>query len=352
MRAGMRHKRALVGAVLTVVLGSAVGAASSDAAGQTPAPPTKVKLGVSGRPDQAALELAFHRGYFTELGLDIETVPATSGNEFVAPLATNQLDVASGAPTAALLNALNRKIDIRIVADFAHIARDDDGAVSIVLRKDLADSGAVRTIADLKGRVIAAGNGRGQVANLVVHVMLTRGNVAPSEVTIRGMNFSDALAALATKNIDAAFLVEPLVTQGQAKDIERIFLKGSDIRPGTELSVLVYSPEFAKKTDTATKFMIGYLRGVRDYHDALFLKKNRDAAIDILTQYLPVKDRKIWEDSMPQHTDLNGQVDGEDIQRQGAIYKELGDIVGDVPDISKFIDRQFANAAVEKLGKR
>jgi NitT/TauT family transport system substrate-binding protein len=342
-------RRALSG---TFVLSAALLVGAREAEAQSAASLQTVELGVTGRPDQAPMELAFRRGYFAEQGLDIHMVPATSGNEFVAPLATNQLDVASGSPTAALINALNRNIDIRIVADYAHVGARDDGAISIVMRKDLADSGAVKTVADLRGRSIAAGNGRGQVGNLVVRVMLQNADVRSDEVDVRSMNFVDALAAMASKSLDAAYLVEPLVTQSQAQNVARIFMKGSDIRAGTELSVLLYSPGFAQRTDLATGFMIAFLRGVRDYYDAFFRKKDRDAAIDIVTKYLPVKDRKIWEASMPQTTDLNGRVDVADIQQQAAIYKSFGDITGTVPDIAKYVDPQFAAGAVAKLGAR
>src|SRR5689334_2421578 len=92
-------------------------------------PKTVVKLGVSGRPDQAALELALRRGYFTEYGLDVQTVQANIGMDFIAAIGTNQLQVASGSPNAGLFNALNRGIDIRIVADFAHVGDNpNDGA--------------------------------------------------------------------------------------------------------------------------------------------------------------------------------------------------------------------------------
>jgi NitT/TauT family transport system substrate-binding protein len=352
----MDRKRALGGAIFAGVLAGCIAllpgdAAAQGAAGQAGAK-TVVNLGVSGRPDQAALELAFRRGYFDQLGLDVRYHPATSGNEFVAPLARGQLDVASGSPNAALFNALNREIDIRIVADFAHIAPKDDRLISIVARKDLMESGALKTVADLKGRSIGAGNSRGQVAALTVYTMLKMNNISPSDVDVKHLNFPDALGALSKKTLDATFLIEPLTTQGEKQNILKVFKKGSDIRPGTHLSVVVYSPTFVKNTDAANKFMVAYLRGVRDYHDAFFLKKNRDAAIDILVQHLPMKDRKVWEDATPQTIDLNGKVDVADLKAQAAIYREMGDVSGAVPDLDRIVDPSFARAAVKVLGAR
>src|SRR5579863_10342954 len=116
-----------------------------------------IHVGVVERPDLAPFLLALHSGRFAEQGIDVEPVVGTSGQDFVAALATGQLDVASGVPNAGLYNAVNRGIDIRLVADYAHVSqKPEDSTVSIVVRADLVDSGAVKGPGDLKGRVIAA----------------------------------------------------------------------------------------------------------------------------------------------------------------------------------------------------
>lgn len=131
----------IVGTILAV----ASLAVEADAQGTGSSASRKViKLGVSGRPDQASLELALRRGYFAQEGLDVETVQATTGQEMVPSLASNQLQAASGSPNAGLFNALNRNIDIRIVGDFAHIGDAKDQTVAILARADLMDWGRSR----------------------------------------------------------------------------------------------------------------------------------------------------------------------------------------------------------------
>ena len=123
---------------------SALGWISSAAAQGTPVwtgPKTPMKLGVTGRPHSAFLMLALHRGYFDQHGIQIETVTGRSGNEFVAPLAQDRIPAASGSLNAALFNALNRGVDIRIVADFAHLGGEGDGLASIMARADLVEPG-------------------------------------------------------------------------------------------------------------------------------------------------------------------------------------------------------------------
>jgi NitT/TauT family transport system substrate-binding protein len=310
-----------------------------------------VRLGVSGRPDQASLEIALRRGYFEQQGLDVETVQATTGQEMVPSLASNQLQVASGSPNAGLFNALNRGIDIRIVGDFAHIGDAKDRTVAIIARADLVDSGKVKTFADLKGRVVSEGPGPGQITQIIFQKLFDQANMSPSDVSVKYINFPDSLAAFASKTLDASFLVEPLVTAADRQNLARVIVPGGAIDPGAELSIWIYSPEFAKDKDAGTRFMVAFLKGARDYYDAFFLGKNKEATIALLTKYLPVKDPTLWETSR-QYTDLNGRVNVADLKRQAAFHVAHGNVTGPVPDIDKFLSPEFAEAAVKQLGER
>lgn len=313
--------------------------------------PIPVKLGVSGRPDQAALELALRRGYFKDQGLAIETVQASSGMEFVSSLAANQIQVASGSPNAALFNAINRGIDIRIVADFAHIGTAGDRTTAIMVRSDLLDSGAVKSAADLKGRSLAGGPGAAQITDVMFDKMFRAAGITAKDVDMRRLTFANSLSAMASKSLDAAFMVEPLVTMAEQKKIARVLIDGGSIYPGAELSVFYYSPQFAANKDAATKFMVAFLRGARDYYDAFFLGKGKDEAIKLLVQSLPVKDPALWQTSR-QNTDVNGRVNVDDLKYQAAFYQQMGYVTGGVPDIDSHVDPEFAQAAVKILGPR
>ena len=320
------------------------------ACAETPAR-LSLKVGASDRPDQAALYLAFYRGYFARQGLDVELIPSVTGADFLSGLGMNQIQATTSSITAALFNALNRGIDIRIVADYAHVGTTRDQTAAIVVRADLYDSGALRKPADLKGRVIAAGPVRAQLPELVYRKIFAMGGLSSADVNYRYLGFPDSLAALATKNIDVAFLIEPLVTQADRRNIARVFMPLSDVIPNAELSVLQYSKEFAADTDAATRFMVAYLQGVRDFYDATWRHKDEDATISLLIEHLSLKDRSLW-GVMRRNADLNGRINVASIKDQAAFYKEQGTITGAVPDIGKFIDMRFAEAAVKIIGKR
>lgn len=327
-----------------VVFGAATASAQT-------APKLSLKVGASDRPDQAALYLALYHGYFEQQGLAVELIPAVTGADFLSGLGMNQIQATTSSLTAALFNALNRGIDIRIVADYAHVGTERDQTAAIVARVDLIDQGVLRTPADLKGRVLAGGPVPAQLPELVYRKLFAECNISAADVTMRFLAFPDSLAALATKNIDVAFLIEPLVTQADRQNIARVFVPLSAVMPGAELSVLQFSAEFAKNSDGAVRFMVAYLQGVRDFYDATWLHKNEDATIALLMEHLSLKDRNLWK-VMRRHADLNGRINVASIKEQAAFYKDEGTVTGPIPDIDKFIDKHFAEAAVKIIGER
>lgn len=316
-------------------------------------PKQVVKVGVTGRPDQASLELALRRRYWDKQNLDVQLILAGSAaQDATSALATNQIQVTAGSPSAGLFNALNRGINIRMVADWSHIGTPEDSTFSISVRSDLLDSGAVRSPADLKGRTIAAGPVKGGINDLFLSRVLAKGNLTPSDVNAEFIPFPDGIAAMASKKLDAAMLIEPMVSQAAAQGIAKLFVTMGAVDPGAQVAIVFYSPDFAANKDAATRFMIGYLQGVRDYYDAFFLKKNQDEAIDILVQTLPLKDPKVWKNFRPGNIDLNGKFNVASIKTQAAFYKQEGLVDGPIPDVDKYVDTSFAEAAVQVIGTR
>jgi NitT/TauT family transport system substrate-binding protein len=312
---------------------------------------TVVKLGVSGRPDQAHLELALRRGYFEQEGLDVQTVQASTGMEMLPALAQNQLQAASGSPNGALYNALNRGIEIRIVADFAHVGDAKDRTISLVVRKDLVESGAIKTLADLKGKSLSPGPGPAQISEIFFSKVLAKANLTLADINQRYMTFSDALSAMASKSIDGSFMVEPLITAAEKQNIGAVLATGGSAIEGAHLSVVYYSPEFAKQREPAVRFMVAYLKGVRDFYDAFFLNKGKAETIALLVQHLPMKDPAMWEPTR-QFIDLNGKMNVADLKAQGEYYRKSGAVTGTMADVTKFIDTSFAEEAVKRLGER
>jgi NitT/TauT family transport system substrate-binding protein len=115
---------------------------------------TQVTMGtVNGSSSDAAMFVGMDKGFFREQGIEIKLQPFNTGAQFVAPLGAGRLDAASGGISAGLFNAVGSGVNIKLVADKSRIGKPS--YTSLVVRKQLVDSGEYKDFGDLKGRKVA-----------------------------------------------------------------------------------------------------------------------------------------------------------------------------------------------------
>src|SRR4030095_16977191 len=102
----------------------------------------------------AAIYIAIEKGFFKEQGVNTEISNFASAAKMVPALVVGELEVSVGSASAGLFNAVAEKAPFRIVADKGQ-TREGYGFSLLAVRKDLVDSGQVKTFKDLKGKKIA-----------------------------------------------------------------------------------------------------------------------------------------------------------------------------------------------------
>jgi ABC-type nitrate/sulfonate/bicarbonate transport system substrate-binding protein len=220
-----------------------------------------------------------------------------------------------------------------------------------VVRKSLLDSGAIRSFADFRGRVFAE-NVPGVLTTSLVERELRRAGVSPQEVTFVTLPFPDMLSAFANEVADAGVQVEPFITLGEQRGLSQCWKPTSELQPNFQIAVLLYGPAFAEqRTDTARRFMVAYLRGVRDYHRAFFGDgQGRAAVLELLTRITPVRDIALLERLAPAWIDPDGEVALESLRDVQRWYLERGELTGEI-DLERAVDRSFVEYALARLGR-
>lgn len=311
----------------------------------------KVRYGELGIRGDVGAYLAMDEGYFAEQGIELETITFDSAANMVAPLATNQIDVGAGAPSAGLYNALRSGVNVRIVADRGHSDPTPPGyPVSIYLvRKALVDSGQVKGISDLKGLRFAQ-PARGISPELDLYLFLQQGGLTPGDLDTTIMSFPDMVSAYANDNLDFSFIVEPFASIALNQGTVVVLGYDYQVNPYYQVAVMLYSPEFSK-SDLATRFMVAYLRGVRLYNDAS--RKNdllaQEKYINSLIAHTPLKNRALYEQMSPAALHPDGKLDLPSFDRQQDWFLSTGTQQARV-DLSQFIDLQHVEAAGRQLG--
>ena len=330
-----------------LALGAAVAAAVPAALAQTP---EEVKVGLTNVSSDVGFFIADKKGYFAAEGIKVSTTPFASAAKMIAPLGIGELDVGGGTAAAGLYNAVERGINIKIVADKASVQEGYEYS-TLLVRKDLADSGRYKSLADLKGMTIAtAAQGAGSESAL--NEALKKGGLKFTDVNVVYMGFPEMLAAFKNKGIDAGVTNEPTVTrtidQGFAVRASK-----SAIYPGQQTAVVLFADEFIKRRAVAQKFMNAYIHALRDYNDALkdghIAGAGADEIIATLNQYTRIKDPKIYRDMTPFAANPNGHVNKATLQNDYDFFKGRGLISGRVT-VDQVIDNSFADEAVRQLG--
>ena len=99
-----------------------------------------------------------------------------------------------------------------------------------------------------------------------------------------------------------------------------------------------------KHREEAKKFMIAYLKGVRDYNAAFVEKKETAKAIADLKKYIKIDDDKIWNKMAVIGLYQNGSVNKESLLEDLKWYREKNYLEKD-PNINDIVDNSFAEEA-------
>lgn len=346
--------RAAPGATPPAAPAASSATAASAAAPVAPAavaplsPPATVKVATLQTMGEAPFFLALDRGYFAEEGIELEFTRVAGAAETMPHLATGQLDVGSITPSSSLFNAVLRGVPLRIAASGARSA-PPQSASNWVLREDVAAAGNVREIADLRGLTLGINvPNTGTLTDVVLDKTLERGGLTRADVEIAALGYPDMNTALAGRVVDAALASEPFTSLGESQGILRRWLRTADITPNQYSSAMLYSPTFAE-SEAAKRFMVGYLRGARDYTDAFFYNRDKPAAVDILVRNTTVKDPKLYDQMGFNAIDPNGEILIDRLESDVEYYLSKGYMQQPV-DPRQVIDRRFLDYALARLG--
>ncbi len=310
-----------------------------------------LRLGVVASVSDAGFFVAQEKGYFAEAGLAVEFVPFQSAAQMIAPLGVGQLDAGGGGVSAGLFNAMARGVDLRIVADKGRI-QVGYGYEGLVIRRDLAESGRFKGLADLRGLRIALAT-RGASAHVNLSMFARSGNINVEEIEIVTMGFPDMAAALVNKAIDGALLIEPFKTLVVEEKIGVLVETSDKVYPDHQIAVVLYAPAMLReKVDLGRKFMLAYLKAVRDFNDGFGKKQpqKKREVIGILAKHTPVKDLALYEKMVMPWLDPNGAVNRVSLRFDQDWYAQNGFVARKV-NLSLVVDDRFVLHALEKLGR-
>jgi len=193
-----------VALMITAACGSSSSDDSKDAGSSGP---DTIKVGVIPIVDTAPIHLGVAKGFFKEQNLDVQLVTVTGGAEAIAQVVAGKLDFSFTNIVSAIL-ARSRGLPLKLVSvGNASTGQNGKDFGGIVVPK----GSPITSAAELAGKRVAVNNLK-NIGDTSVRSSIRTAGGDPTTVKFVELLFPDIPAAVAKKQVDGAFLVEPFLT--------------------------------------------------------------------------------------------------------------------------------------------
>jgi ABC-type nitrate/sulfonate/bicarbonate transport system substrate-binding protein len=263
----------------------------------------------------------------------------------ITALAAGELDVGPLAFSSFGLAIVNARLDdLRVICDEIQDGVPGHGSNEFMVRND----GPIKTIADLKGKVLAT-NAMGSAVDIAMRAMLRRSGLeANRDYTVVEAPFPAMRAMLAEKKADLISAVPPFSLDPDLRAIAHTLFTQHDAFGVTQLTMWTARENFIQKNRAAlVDFLEDTVRAIRWYIDP----KNHDEAVAIVARLNKAPPARMdWAfTSRDQYRDPNGTPNLSALQNNLKQQKEVGFLKDDL-DVQKYSDLSMVGEAAKRLG--
>ena len=203
-------------------------------------------------------------GYFDEVGIEVELIEIESSATAVAATIAGEFDVLSGTMSAGVINAVAAGEGLRVVADKGSQTADSCAYLALLASSRLAGPDGGVPPESIPGSTFSVGN------SLTFQWFLDRFleplGIEADDVSIQNVSRPVLAESLESGALDFAFTGEPWVTR-IVDNGSAIAASGSDLAPDFQWGYMAYGPRLLEDEELGERFMVAYMRGVRQYRE-------------------------------------------------------------------------------------
>src|SRR4051812_46988401 len=242
--------------VVLISAAAVLGACGSDdsgggGGGGNSGQPATLKVGVIPIADVAPLYVGIKQGFFKQEKLTIQPQLAEGGATITAQVVSGDLQIGFSNVTSLVI-ASSKKLPVRIVASGVQGAASDKDAWDAVLSKK---GSPIKDVKALEGKTVSVNN-LNNVGPLTINNAMEKAGADYKKVKYVEVPFPDANAALDTGRIDAAFVVEPFVSQGTAQGSNAVTHSFEETAPNYAVATYFATKQYAAQNkDVLDRFV-------------------------------------------------------------------------------------------------
>src|SRR3954447_10218329 len=328
-----RRARALIAPALAVValLVAACGGGGGGGGRSSSSGPTTLKVGVIPIADVAPLYIGIKQGCFKQEKLDIKPQLAEGGATITAQTVSGDLQVGFSNVTSLVI-ASSKTLPVEIVASGVNGAKDDSGAWDAVLSKK---GSAIKDLKALEGKTVSVNN-LNNVGPLTINNAMEKAGADYKKVKYVEVPFPDANAALDTGRIDAAFVVEPFVSQGKAQGANEVVHSFEATAPNYAVATYFVTKQYAAQNKAVLDRFVRAMNKSLDY-----AQSHPDAVRQIVPTYTKIPKAAAAKIQLPQ---WSSTVNRSSIQQTADLAQKYG-FIKDKPSLDDLIRPQSGSGS-------
>ncbi|MGJ0203444.1 ABC transporter substrate-binding protein [Leucobacter sp. gxy201] len=240
---------------------------------------TPITVGVMPIVDVAAIYVGVDEGFFEEEGLDVTLELAQGGAAITPAVVSGDYQFGFSNVTSLLLGTANG-VPLQAVsaANFSTGTEPDIGAVVVPGDSDIQSS------ADLAGHTVAV-NTLNNIGDSTIRNVVENDGGDPESLQFVEMGFPDMPAAVSSKQVDAAWILEPHLTRALNDGARVVSWNFMETDPDLMISAYFTSkPYAAENPEVVASFTKAMQKSLA------FAEENPDATRAILDQYTKIDD--------------------------------------------------------------
>lgn len=240
----------LAGLAALTGCGPSTAAPADNGGDSTSGEPVAITLGVIPALDVAPVYLGVREGFFEDENLDVTLELAQGGAAIVPAVVSGDYQFGFSNVTSLLL-ATSNGVPLKAVAPGDSTTGVDPDFSGVVVRAD----SPVQSAEDLPGHTVAV-NSLNNIGDSTIRKVVETAGGDPSAVSFVEIGFPDMPAALASGQVDAAWIVEPHLTRAIQADARVVAWNYQETDPELMNAAYFTSQQFAAKNpDTVAAFV-------------------------------------------------------------------------------------------------